>query len=91
MKKELTTTQLIFATSTLQILAKENPLGFTVNKKTFKPITKGYAIAVIETQDSFGTEGLVNVVLHADKHAYIDAIGAGKTNARKRTNTTLTR
>ena len=49
-------------------IAKENPDGFTVDLTTLKKITKGISVAYLETQDSFGEEGLKRVLNHALVH-----------------------
>lgn len=48
--------------------SKNNPDGFTINIETFKPIRFGIAVAYLETQDSFGLEGLKKVIEHAIDH-----------------------
>ena len=58
----------------IQHISENNPAGFTVDKVLLEPITTGYAIAVSETQDSFGDSGLDKVIEIA-KHNWIDAIG----------------
>lgn len=35
--------------------------GFTVNAANLQPVTTGYAVALKQTQNSFGAEGLVKV------------------------------
>ena len=42
-------------------MAEENPLGFTVDLTNLK----GISVAYLETQDSFGDEGLKRVLKHA--------------------------
>ena len=59
----------------LMIIAKHNPNGFTVDKNTLEPITEGFAVAVSETQNYFGEEGLKQVIEHAEQKSYIEAIG----------------
>jgi fructokinase len=49
-------------------IAEENPDGFTVDLTTLKKITKGISVAYLETQDSFGEEGLKRVLNHALVH-----------------------
>ena len=49
-------------------VAKENPMGFTVDLTTLKKVTKGISVAYFETQDSFGEEGLRRVLNHALAH-----------------------
>lgn len=68
-KKE---TSVLIALATIAI---ENKDGFTVNAATLQPVTKGYAVAVAETQNSFGLEGLANVVKYVSKHPEINAVG----------------
>lgn len=68
----MTTTQLIAAITTI---ATTNTDGYTVNSKTLEPITTGYAVAVAETQNSFGPEGLANVIKYVQDHPEIDAFG----------------
>jgi fructokinase len=46
-------------------IAEENPLGFTVDLTTLKKVTGGISAAYLETQDSFGDEGLKRVLKHA--------------------------
>lgn len=43
-------------------IAALNPSGFTVNAATLQPVTAGYAVAMKQTQNSFGAEGLKNIV-----------------------------
>ena len=59
----------------LQAVATMNPDGFTVDVNTFEPITTGYAVAVAETQNSFGNQGAAKVVSYAYKHPEIKAFG----------------
>ena len=42
----------------IQAIAEANPDGFTVDLTTLKKVTKGISVAYLETQDSFGEEGL---------------------------------
>ena len=59
----------------LAAIALENKEGYTVNAATLKPVTTGYAVAVADTQDSFGFEGLANVVKYVSEHPEINAFG----------------
>ena len=59
----------------LQAIAANNPEGFTVNAQTLQPITAGYAIAIADTQNSFGNDGLKKVISYISKHANINAVG----------------
>ena len=52
----------------IQKIAEQNPEGFTVDLTTLKRITKGISVAYIETQESFGIEGLERVINHALWH-----------------------
>lgn len=45
-------------------IAEANPDGFTVDLTTLKKVTKGISVAYLETQDSFGEEGLKRVLNH---------------------------
>lgn len=68
----MTTTQLFIA---LTAIATTNTDGYTVNAKTLQPITTGYAVAVAETQNSFGPEGLAKVIKYVQDHPGIVAFG----------------
>ena len=46
----------------IQAIAEANPDGFTVDLTTLKKVTKGISVAYLETQDSFGEEGLKRVL-----------------------------
>lgn len=63
----MNTTSNIIAT-----IAAMNASGFTVDANTLFPINEGYAVAIAETQNSFGLQGITNV---------LDAISKGKANA----------
>lgn len=58
----------------LLLIAAANPEGFTVSAKTLAPIVSGYAVAVAETQNSFGNEGLARVIDFVGKNG-VDAFG----------------
>lgn len=47
--------------STVAAIAAVNPEGFTVNAVNLQPVTKGFAVAMKQTQNSFGAEGLAKV------------------------------
>ena len=49
-------------------IAEMNPRGFTVDLTTLKKVTCGNSVAYLETQDSFGDEGLRRVLNHALVH-----------------------
>ena len=68
MKKEI-----IF--SALLAIAANNADGFTVSKDTLQPVVKGYAVALEATQNSFGHDGLANVLTYADTDTRVNAIG----------------
>ena len=59
----------------LATIAAHNKDGFTVNAATLQPVTAGYAVAVADTQDSFGLEGLANVVKYVSEHPEVNAFG----------------
>ena len=59
----------------LATIAMNNKEGFTVNAVTLQPVTTGYAVAVAATQNSFGLEGLANVVKYVDEHPEVTAFG----------------
>lgn len=42
-----------------------NPQGFTIDLTSFKPITKGIAVAYLETQNSHSKESIKKVIIHA--------------------------
>lgn len=65
-------TSVLIALATIAINNKE---GFTVNAATLQPVTTGYAVAVADTQKSFGLEGLANVVKYVSEHPEINAFG----------------
>ena len=65
-------TAVVIALATIAINNKE---GFTVNAETLQPVTRGYAVAVADTQNSFGLEGLANVVKYVFDHPEINAFG----------------
>ena len=68
-KKE---TSVLIALATIAINNKD---GFTVNAANLQPVTKGYAVAVADTQNYFGLEGLANVVKYVSDHPEINAFG----------------
>lgn len=47
--------------SSVVAIAAMNPEGFTVNAATLQPVTTGFAVAMKQTQNSFGVEGLAKV------------------------------
>lgn len=59
----------------LATIASNNREGFTVSAANLQPVKKGYAVAVADTQNSFGFKGLSNVVKYASKHPEINAFG----------------
>jgi len=62
-------------TAALLSIAAANVDGFTVSAKTLQPITKGYAVAVAETQNSFGSVGLDRVISYIQENENINAFG----------------
>ena len=59
----------------LAAIAMNNKEGYTVNAKTLQPVTTGYAVAVADTQNSFGIDGLANVIKYVSEHPEINAFG----------------
>lgn len=59
----------------LATIAMNNKEGYTVNAKTLQPVTSGYAVAVADTQNSFGNDGLANVVKYVTEHPEVNAFG----------------
>lgn len=59
----------------LAAIALSNKEGFTVDAATLQPIKSGYAVAVADTQDSFGFAGLKKVVEYVSEHSAINAFG----------------
>ena len=70
MNKKQTSLMIALAT-----IAANNKEGFTVNAATLQPVETGYAVAVAATQDSFGFEGLANVVKYVSEHPEVNAFG----------------
>ena len=70
MNKKQTSLMIALAT-----IAADNKEGFTVNAATLQPVKTGYAVAVAATQNSFGIEGLANVVKYVSEHSEINAFG----------------
>lgn len=66
---------LILGAKLLEAFAAQSPEGFTIDKNTLKPITKGFSVAVADTQNSFNTEGAAAVVNFANANENIKAFG----------------
>jgi fructokinase len=49
----------------IKAIAERNPNGFTVDLTTLQKVTTGISVAYLETQDSFGDDGLKKVLKHA--------------------------
>ena len=47
--------------SSVAAIAALNPEGFTVNAATLQPVSKGFAVALKQTQNSFGAATAGNV------------------------------
>ena len=56
-------------------IAMQNEQGFTVDKRTLKPIEKGFSIGVKETQDSFGYKGLIKAFFVGINNPKVSAFG----------------
>lgn len=52
-------------------IAKENPQGFTISIKTLQHVKKGWVVALLETQNSFGDEGLEKVIEVAKQTSFV--------------------
>ena len=59
----------------LATIAMNNKDGYTVNAANLQPVTTGYAVAVADTQNSFGFAGLANVVKYVSDHPEVNAFG----------------
>lgn len=59
----------------LTTIAMNNKDGFTVDAATLQTVKTGYAVAIADTQNSFGLEGLANVVKYVSDHPEINAFG----------------
>lgn len=59
----------------LAAIATTNKEGYTVNAATLQPVTTGYAVAVADTQNSFGLKGMANVVKYVSEHPEVNAFG----------------
>lgn len=64
----------------LAAIAINNKEGFTVSAANLQPVTKGYAVAVANTQNSFGLKGLANVIKYVSEHPEINAYGGWYNN-----------
>ncbi len=51
--------------------SQNNPYGFTLDIDTMKPVKFGICVAYLDTQDSFGKEGLRRVLEHALEHGKV--------------------
>jgi fructokinase len=67
--------KLLFTFEMLQTVAATFPDGFTCDKNTFQPITKGFAVAVAATQNSFDNYGAAKVAAYVCAHEEINAVG----------------
>lgn len=61
--------------SEVEKIAKKNPNGFTIDAKTLVPVKRGFAVAKMETQNSFGKNGLKRVLEYICDHPEVSAIG----------------
>lgn len=59
----------------LTAIAALNPEGFTVDANTLQPVTAGYCVACKETQNSFGPEGLNQVINFVVNDPKVNAFG----------------
>ena len=65
-------TSILVALATIAINNKD---GFTDHAANLQPVKSGYAVAVADTQDSFGLSGLANVVKYVSEHPEVNAFG----------------
>lgn len=65
-------TEVLIALAAIAIANKD---GFTVNAANLQPVKKGYAVAVADTQNSFGFSGLTNVVKYVSENPELNAFG----------------
>lgn len=56
-------------------VAAANAEGFTINAATLAPVTTGYAVAVKDTQNSFGFAGMVEVYKYIQNHPEVNSVG----------------
>ena len=61
--------------STLMAIASVHPMGFTIDSQNLSPVVSGYAVAVADTQNSFGRDGLRTVIKYAKKNKSVNAYG----------------
>lgn len=59
----------------LVAIATANAQGYTVDAQTLQPVTTGYAVALAETQNSFGPDGLARVIEYVNNNAGVNAFG----------------
>jgi hypothetical protein len=52
-------------------IAKENPKGFTISLHDLNHVKKGWIVALKETQNSFGDQGLRKVIEASKKTSYL--------------------
>lgn len=52
-------------------IAKENRQGFTISIETLQHVKTGWVVALLETQNSFGDEGLERVIEVARRTSFI--------------------
>lgn len=71
-KKKMNTKNIAAA---LVAIATANAQGFTVDAQTLQPVTTGYAVALAETQNSFGAEGLARVIEFVNNTPGVNAFG----------------
>lgn len=56
---------------TIKKIAQQNPDGFTISLETMDHMKKGWVVALKETQNSFGDEGLKKVIQFASETTHI--------------------
>ena len=60
------------------------PDGFTVNADTLQPVNAGFAVAVADTQNSFGNYGLAKVLAYIKNHPEVNAVGGWYNSENKK-------
>ena len=70
----------ILTLAALQAIATANADGFTVNKTTGAAITAGFAVAVADTQNSFGADGAASVLDYVANNDGVQAVGGWYNN-----------
>ena len=65
----------------IMMLAAVNAAGFTVSANSLQAVNAGFAVAVADTQNSFGPEGAANVAKYINTHPGVNAVGGWHNSA----------